>query len=214
MRVAPFRMLLLFPALLAGAATAAIAQPLHEAELVKALRAGGLVVIVRHGATHADQADVDPLHVDQPGNEAKQRQLNDKGRAAARAWNEAIKRMGIRVGKVYSSKFQRAQETAKLAFGEPQTTFDVSEGGLVVSSDENIRRAQAMRKMAGTAPEPGTNTFIVTHRPNLMDAFGKDWFDVKEGEASVFEPDGKGGSRVIGRVLSDQWTALAARTPK
>jgi broad specificity phosphatase PhoE len=212
MRVAPFRML--FPALLAGAATAAIAQPLPEADLVKALRAGGLVVIVRHGATYADQADVDPLHVDQPGNEAKQRHLNDKGRAAARAWNEAIKRMGIRVGKVYSSKFQRAQETARLAFGEPQTTFDLSEGGLVVSSDENKRRAQAMRKMAGTAPEPGTNTFIVTHRPNLMDAFGKDWFDAKEGEASVFRPDGKGGFQTLGRIVSERWSSLAEKYPK
>ena len=71
-----------------------------------------------------------------------------------------------------------------------------------------------MRKMAGTAPEPGTNTFIVTHRPNLMDAFGKDWFDVKEGEASVFHPDGIGGFQALGRIVSEQWSSLAEKHPK
>jgi hypothetical protein len=42
----------------------------------KVLRAGGCVIVVRHGATHPDQADTDPLNLD---NVAKQRQLNDKG---------------------------------------------------------------------------------------------------------------------------------------
>ena len=33
-------------------------------------------------------------------------------------------------------------------------------------------------------PTPGTNNVFVSHKPNIMDAFGKDWFDVSEGEAS------------------------------
>jgi broad specificity phosphatase PhoE len=197
------------------AATLAAAQAtLPEAALVKALRGGGHVIVFRHGATNPDQADTDPLSVEQPGNEAKQRHLSDKGRTAARGWNEAFKRLGIPVGKVYSSKFHRAVETARLAFGEPATTFDVTEGGLVVSPNENNRRTAALRKLAATPPEAGTNTVIVTHKPNIVDAFGKDWFDVKEGEASVFKPDGKGGFQAEGRVLSDQWTVLAARSSK
>src|SRR5438874_13071639 len=52
-------------------------------------RAGGHVLVLRHGATHTDQADTDPLNLD---NVAKQRQLNDKGRADARALGEALKR--------------------------------------------------------------------------------------------------------------------------
>ena len=35
-----------------------------SADLLKALRAGGHVIVFRHGATHADQADTDPLNVD------------------------------------------------------------------------------------------------------------------------------------------------------
>jgi phosphohistidine phosphatase SixA len=207
----------IFPALLAAALTvasaAALAQPVAEADLVKALKEGGLVVVVRHGATYSDQADTDPLNVDKPGNEARQRQLNDKGRDAAKAWREAITKMGIPVGKVWSSKFYRAQETARLAFGEPETSFDFTEGGQVVSPNENNRRAAAMKKAAATPAAPGTNTFIVSHKPNVMDAFGKDWFDVKEGEASAFRPDGKGGYALVGRILSDQWAGLAAKYP-
>ena len=32
-----------------------------DSNVVQALRAGGLVIVVRHGATFADQADTDPL---------------------------------------------------------------------------------------------------------------------------------------------------------
>ena len=31
---------------------------------------------------------------------------------------------------------------------------------------------------------PGTNVVVVTHRPNILDAFGKDLSDMREGEIS------------------------------
>jgi hypothetical protein len=31
--------------------------------------------------------------------------------------------------------------------------------------------------MLGTASRPGTNTILITHKPNIVDALGKDWFD-------------------------------------
>src|SRR5262245_22724212 len=46
--------------------------------LAAALRGGGLVILVRHGATFTNQADTDPLNLD---NIAKQRNLNDNGKA-------------------------------------------------------------------------------------------------------------------------------------
>jgi hypothetical protein len=36
-------------------------SPPLPAEWVNALRAGGYVIVLRHGATHADQADTDPF---------------------------------------------------------------------------------------------------------------------------------------------------------
>ena len=90
-----------------------------------------------------------------------------------------------------------------------EKTTDIAEGGLVVSPNENTRRARAFRQLAGTAPAPGTNTVLVTHKPNIVDAFGKDWVDVKEGEASIFRPEG-GSYKLVARVQMDEWSRIAA----
>jgi broad specificity phosphatase PhoE len=188
------------------AAATAWAQGASVDEILSSLHGGGYVIVLRHGATHADQADTDPLNLD---NVARQRQLNDRGRADARTLGDALRRAGVPLGRVYSSRFQRALETARLITGrEPEATADVSEGGLVVSPNENNRRAQALRALVGRMPDPGTNTLIVTHKPNIVDALGRDWFDVREGEASVFKPDGAGGYALLGRVQIGQWAAV------
>jgi phosphohistidine phosphatase SixA len=175
-------------------------------EAVKALRGGGHVVVFRHGATHADQADTDPLN---PANIEKQRQLNDQGRALARAIGEAMRKLNIPVGQVVTSQFNRAVETGTLlGFGAVTSTADITEGGLVVSPNENNRRAAALKKLASTVPPAGTNVVLVTHKPNILDAFGKDWFDVREGEASVFKPDGN-GYKPVARIQAADWGKLA-----
>ncbi len=121
-----------------------------------------------------------------------------------------MRKLKIPVGQVQTSMFNRAVETGKLlGFGEVTSSADISEGGLVVTPIENNRRTAAMRKLAATMPPAGTNAVVVSHKPNILDAFGKDWFDVKEGEASVFKPDGNGYKLVV-RVTADQWAKLAA----
>jgi hypothetical protein len=79
----------------------------------------------------------------------------------------------------------------------------------VVSPNENARRAAALKKIATTLPPAGTNVIVVTHKPNILDAFGKDWFEVKEGEATIFKPDGN-GYKAVARVPADDWAKLAA----
>ncbi len=172
-------------------------------ELLQMMRAGGYIIVFRHGATYSDQADTDPLN---PGNVAKQRQLNDKGRAEAKLVGEVFKAGGIPIGKSYSGQLYRAVETARLIGGkEPQATPDVSEGGLVVSPNENNRRTQAFRALLGATPDAGTNTLIVSHKPNIIDALGKDWFEVREGEASIFKPETGGKYALVARVQIGQW---------
>lgn len=174
---------------------------------VKALQGGGHVIVFRHGATHADQADTDPLNI---ANVAKQRQLNDQGRALAREIGDAFRKLQIPVGQVITSQFNRAVESGTLlGFGAVTSTADITEGGLVVSPNENNRRMQAMRKLAATAPPARTNIVLISHKPNILDAFGKDWFDVREGEASIFKPDGSGGTKFVVRVQAADWSKLA-----
>src|ERR1700732_5344234 len=174
----------------------------EDKDIAQALRAGDLVIVVRHGATFPDQADTDPFNLD---NIAAQRNLNDKGKALAKSFGDALRAAGVPVGKAYTSKFNRAFETAVLAgFKDIEKTIDLTEGGLVVSPDENSRRAAALRKMLAQMPEKGKNTFLITHKPNIIDALGKDWLDVKEGEASIFKPE-DGKYRLVARVQMEDW---------
>jgi broad specificity phosphatase PhoE len=175
-------------------------------DIAQMLRAGGFVIVVRHGATFSDQADTDPLNFD---NTVAQRNLNDKGKALAKAFGDPVRQVGIPIGKVYTSRYNRAYETAVIAgFKDTEKTADLTEGGLVVSPNENNRRIEEFRGMLGTAPKSGTNTILVTHKPNIVDALGKDWFDVKEGEASVFRPE-NGSYKLVVRVQMEEWPYIA-----
>jgi phosphohistidine phosphatase SixA len=179
-------------------------------DIAQVLRTGGFVIVVRHGATFPNQADTDPLNFD---NIAAQRNLNDKGKTLAKTFGDAIRQVGIPVGKVDTSKYNRAYETAVIAgFKDIEKTTDLTEGGLVVSPNENNRRIEAFHKLLGTSPKPGTNTILMTHKPNIVDGLGEDWFDVKEGEASVFRPD-SGSYKLVARVQMEEWPniALAAK---
>jgi len=175
-------------------------------QLVQALRSGGYVIVVRHGATFSNQADTDPFNLDDI---AKQRNLNAKGKELAQAFGNAIREVRIPVGEVYTSNFNRAYETAVLAgFEDIEKTTDLTEGGLVVTPDENNRRAEALRKMLAQVPDKGKNNFLITHKPNIIDALGKDWFEVKEGEASIFKPAGV-KYQLAARVQMEDWPKLA-----
>src|SRR5262249_43223785 len=147
-------------------------QPVpSQAEWINALRNGGFVIVFRHGATYPDQADTDPLN---PKNIVQQRRLNDYGRTLAKSIGESLIQLRIPVGHIHTSLFQRAIDTGVLmGFGEVEPYADYTEGGLVVTPIENNRRAAALRKIVATVSPPGTNVIVVTHKPNILDAFGK-----------------------------------------
>ena len=71
-----------------------------------------------------------------------------------------------------------------------------------------LTMAEAFRRMLAQAPDQGKNNVLITHKPNIIDALGKDWFDVKEGEASIFKPEG-GKYRRVARVQMEDWPKLA-----
>ena len=96
--------------LLVSFAVCAYAQTVDMKTLAGELKQGGYVIVFRHGVTNRDQADTDPLNHD---NIAQQRLLSDKGKEVAKQVGEAFKALG----KVYTSKFNRAVETGKLVSG-------------------------------------------------------------------------------------------------
>jgi hypothetical protein len=49
---------------------------------------------------------------------------------------------------------------------------------------------------------------LITYKPNIIDALGKAWFEVKEGDASIFRPE-NGKHLLAARVQMAAWPRIA-----
>ena len=194
-------------ALVIATSTGASAQWLSGTELVAALKQGGYVIVMRHA--NSPQVRPDPALV-APGNTRGERQLNENGHKTARAMGQAVKALGVPIGTVLASPTFRTMETVRDLDLGTATTFnllgDGSEGYEYSSFEDSAR---FIRVRITEMPKAGTNTLIVTHVPNMEQAFG-DRFSIDEGQVVVVKPDGAMGTPV-GTIKIDEWPRLAAR---
>ena len=200
-----------FLLLLLGCSQASAEDP---RELVSALKQGGYVVVFRHGATDESQKDIYPFDFDDM---KAQRQLSEKGRDMARQIGAAVKKLGIPVDEICTSRLNRAIETGKLLSGKDVRPVDAltdsgagSASAMANPGGGNAKAGLALRELVNAAPKAGTNTFIVTHKTNIADAFGKEASDVQEGEAFVYRSGGSAPAAFVTRVKPAFWIDQAA----
>jgi phosphohistidine phosphatase SixA len=181
------------------------AQILSGEALVKALRQGGFVIVMRHASSPAEPPDAKTANAD---NVNRERQLDEPGRASAAAMGKALHEMRIRIGEIVSSPTYRALETVRLMqLGKPTTAPELGDGGrsMQISTDA---QAAWLRQRVEQFPA-GTNTLIVTHFPNMSRAFPELTRNLADGEALIFGPDGKGGATLVARVKIGDWPQMA-----
>lgn len=172
--------------------------------LVHALQRGGYVIVMRHASSPSQPPDAQAADAD---NVKRQRQLDERGRASATEMGEALRRLKIPIGQVFSSPTYRALETVRLGrFGEPQAVPELGDGGRSMQGATDTQAAW-LRKIVTEFPK-GTNTLVVTHQPNLTRAFPQWAAGLGDGEALIFGPDGKGGAALVTRVKIDDWPRL------
>jgi phosphohistidine phosphatase SixA len=185
------------------------AQPLQGTALVSALQHGGYVIVMRHASSPqqpplAGRAD--------SGNPRNERQLDAAGRSSAQAMGAAIRRLHIPIGEVLCSPTYRALETVRLArLGKPRIREELGDAGHSMQSDPTGARGGWLRMQVAAPPAPKTNTVLVTHLPNIREAFAADAAGLGDGAALVFHPDGHGGAQLVARVPIEEWPQLAAR---
>jgi phosphohistidine phosphatase SixA len=176
--------------------------------LVVALRSGGYVILMRHASS--PRSPPEPAEVD-PGNVQHERQLDSSGRASARQMGDAVRRLRIPIGQVLSSPTYRALETVRLAgLGDAKTYPELGDAGQSMRADTTGTRGAWLRQHVAVRPSPGTNTIIITHAPNIAEAFPNDGQGLEDGEALIFQPDGHGTAALIGSVKIDEWPRWAA----
>jgi phosphohistidine phosphatase SixA len=177
----------------------ASAQSLAGDALVKALRHGGYVIVMRHASS---PREVPNNHTANPDNVKLERQLDEAGRAGSVTMGRALRDLQIPVGEVLTSPTYRALETVRLAqLADPRTQTELGDGG---QSMQGVTDGQAawLRDRVTHLPS-GTNTIIVTHMPNISRAFPA-WGAVEDGEAVIVGA----GDRVVGRIKIDEWPRL------
>jgi phosphohistidine phosphatase SixA len=146
-----------------------------------ALRAGGHVALVRHGATAGGAGDPPGFRLDDC---ATQRNLNDKGRAEARRLGEQFRGEDVAVGKLMSSQWCWCQETAALmdlGLVELSATFN----NAFTLRDRVSELTAGARAIVAGWTESGT-LVVVTHGANILPLTG---VTPEEGGMVIVKPD-------------------------
>ncbi len=182
---------------------------LRGAELVEALRRGGLVVYFRHAQTekdYADQVTADVL------DGSTQRVLSEAGWHQAKGIGRAWRELDLPVDEVITSEYFRAWQTADLAFGQYRKDAALNFEPAEDFTDEQFA---AMRKrvqpMLVRKVEAGKNRVIVGHDDPFEAAVGI--YPEPQGVAYVIRPLGRAGGPGVGfellaRVEAEQWAKL------
>jgi phosphohistidine phosphatase SixA len=204
----PGLMLVLLPAL--SLCVAATGPGPRDKQLIKALERGGYVILMRHATSPGTPPD--PAQAD-ADNVKHERQLDEAGRSTARAMGDAFQRLRIPIGEVLSSPTYRALETARFArFPTPQTFDELGDAGNSMSADTTGARSAWLRSRVAQVPKRGMDTVIITHYPNIKEAFADDANGLAEGEALIFLPDRHGAASLVARVKIEDWPHLASAT--
>ena len=155
-----------------------------------ALVNGGHVALIRHGNAPPGYGDPPGFKIDDC---ATQRNLDEKGRAQARALGEAFRRHAVRPDKILSSPWCRCLETGRLmALGPVENTWTVA------ASDKSPDRLAALKQILADWRGPGT-LVVVTHAFTVQGLVG-----IMPGQAEtvVVKPKlGKEpGLEIVGRI--------------
>ncbi len=158
------------------------------------LRRGGLVLLMRHGATGAGLGDPPGYRLDDC---ATQRNLSEEGRAQARRVGERLRREKVPIARVYTSPWCRCRETATLAFGRAEDWEPLS--SVFDFPHREAEFTERVRKrIAGYASRnPGGNVVMVTHNVNVA-ALTR--LSIAPAEIVVVRPDGCCGLRALERL--------------
>ena len=184
----------------------AFSDPLSGKGLLAALRAGGNVILMRHASSPRQAPD---STIAEPDNPQLERQLDESGRVSAQDMGKALRHLRIPVGRVLSSPTYRALETIRLAqLGVPITFPELGDSGNSMTADATGTRGAWLRAKAATPPTSGTNTVIVTHYPNIIEAYPQEAAGLADGEALILRPDQRGGAQLIARLKIGEWSSL------
>jgi phosphohistidine phosphatase SixA len=145
------------------------AKPISVAELIKQLKLGGHVLLIRHERTEVPSVADD---YSKPSTDCRsQRNLSASGYAGAQETRVALRALAIRIARVLSSPMCRTTETARQMF----VTYDIDPRLMHEMNDQgrtnDVAGADLQRVLDGLKDEAG-NVALVTHAGPIQRATG------------------------------------------
>lgn len=178
-----------------------------------ALKKGGYVVFFRHAATNWTERDTDYSNFD---NRDGQRNLSEAGKADAASIGKAFQALGIPHDTVYVSPMYRCRDTADLAFGHGEVSMALfgkvpQAPGKAAETAEKRATYRAERIQMLSVPTPGgQNRILVGQQDPMIPVIpGLHRDELREGDALVIKPLGKGQFKILSQVTVADWTRLA-----
>lgn len=158
------------------------------------LRAGGLVVLVRHAETDPGAGDPPGFRIDDC---TTQRNLSAAGREQAKRLGEAFRRERVPVEQVLASEWCRCRDTATLAFGRHESWPALN--NLFGRAQNEPAQKRAILERAGAYHGKG-NLVLVTHGSVVLPVAG---VHPAQGELVVMRPAGAGRLETVRRLRPD-----------
>lgn len=183
---------MLFPMALLVVMLTGVVQPAQASdEAWQALRQGGTVALFRH-ASAPGTGDPANFRLDDC---STQRNLSEEGRRQAQRIGDQFRTRQVPVERVLSSRWCRALDTARLAFGsmaEPSVPLDSFFSGRNREPAQTLAVRQTIEgwRSAGVL-------VLVTHQVNITALTG---IFPSEGEVLVLRPRANSGFDVVGRI--------------
>ena len=163
-------------------------------EIVRALQAGGGVLMIRHANAPGSG---DPANF-KIGDCATQRNLDERGRDQARAIGAFLRNHGIAKVRLYSSQWCRCLETARLMNLGAVQPLPALNSFFSRPADRDARIA-ALKAFLAEQPRDGRPIILITHYVTIAAMTGE---GVSSGEGVMLQLK-DGSPQVVGRLNFD-----------
>lgn len=163
-----------------------------QGDLVKQMKSGGHILMIRHAYAPGNG---DPVHF-KIRDCATQRNLDNRGRTQARAIGDWLRSKGIKDANVYSSQWCRCLETARLLDLGPVSELQALNSFYELPQDREPN-IEALRSFIENLSEDGELIIWVTHYVTILDITGE---GVSSGEGIVLKLKGGGAYDVVGSL--------------
>jgi hypothetical protein len=193
-----------------------ITGPIQGATLVRALRAGGLLLWMRHTERDARSATVTP---EQAASHdcAAQSALTPAGRQHATQIGAAMRALKLPIAAVRTARLCRTETTGQLLNIAPVTDDDrLDASGTWVTRGGAAAEQRATLQALSEQPPAGKDVVLISSALDIPQPQPAVLHDLGPGETAVFRPEPAGKATLLARIGESAWPKLlqaAAVTP-